>query len=68
MIPEILLDCSSVQTMWRLRICRFIDQHLDDPDRTGRIAGRPFPRYILAVRQPGQAVSIQPAAGSRIGR
>jgi AraC-like DNA-binding protein len=44
-----LLDCSSVQTMWRLRICRFIDQHLDDPELApARIAGhfRVSPRYI----------------------
>lgn len=26
-----LLGCSTVQTLWRLRICRYIDQNLGDP-------------------------------------
>lgn len=44
-----LLDCSSVQTMWRLRICRYVDRNLGDPELDpARIAGhfRVSPRYI----------------------
>lgn len=44
-----LLTGSTVQTMWRLRICRYIDQHLADPELTpAGIAShfRVSPRYI----------------------
>jgi len=44
-----LLGCSTVQTMWRLRICRYIDQNLSDPSLSpARIAGhfRVSSRYI----------------------
>lgn len=44
-----LLGCSTVQTMWRLRICRYIDQNLGDPTLSpARIAEhfRVSSRYI----------------------
>ncbi|MCC7461027.1 MAG: helix-turn-helix domain-containing protein [Gammaproteobacteria bacterium] len=44
-----LLEGSTVQAMWRVRICRFIDQHLGDPELDpARIAShfRISPRYI----------------------
>lgn len=44
-----LLAGSTVQTMWRLRICRYIDQNLADPELApARIAShfRVSPRYI----------------------
>ncbi|MFO1466279.1 MAG: helix-turn-helix domain-containing protein [Steroidobacteraceae bacterium] len=44
-----VLDCSTVQTNWRLRICRYIDRHLGDPDLgpVGIAAHfRVSPRYI----------------------
>ena len=43
-----LLDCTTVQTTWRMRIVRYIDRHLRDPDLgPGSIAGhfRVSPRY-----------------------
>ena len=44
-----LLDCSTVQTIWRLRICRYIEQYLGDAQLgPARIAAhfRVSPRYI----------------------
>lgn len=43
------LQGSTVQSMWRVRICRYIDQHLSDPELTpARIAAhfRVSPRYL----------------------
>ncbi|MGC4029896.1 MAG: helix-turn-helix domain-containing protein [Steroidobacteraceae bacterium] len=43
------LQGSTVQSMWRVRICRYIDQHLSEPELTpARIAAhfRVSPRYL----------------------